>query len=101
MSSIAGCERAPEFSAREREVVGLVVEGLTNAEIAARLGVSVRTVQAHIAAAFRRSGARSRTELAVLALRCGLVVMACPRCGGVRRESPYEVLLSSGPATPP
>lgn len=62
-----------EVSPRELEVIRLVVEGATNAEIAQALGLSVRTAQEHVAAARRKLGARSRTELAVTALRRGLV----------------------------
>jgi len=58
---------------RELEVVRLVAEGLTNREIAARLHITARTVQAHVASAANKLGARSRTHLAVLALRCRLV----------------------------
>ena len=58
---------------RELEVIRLVVDGLTNAEIAERLGIVERTVQAHVAAARAKLGARSRTQLAVYALRLRLV----------------------------
>lgn len=54
---------------RETEVVRLVVEGCTNPEIAARLVISPRTVQSHVAAAMRKLDVRSRTRLAVAALR--------------------------------
>lgn len=58
---------------RERDVVALVVDGLTNPEIGARLVISPRTVQSHVAAAMRKLEARSRTQLAVAALRTGVV----------------------------
>ncbi|MBV9212717.1 MAG: response regulator transcription factor [Actinobacteria bacterium] len=61
------------LSRRELEVVELVVEGLTNEEIAKRLHLSHRTAQAHVAAAMRKLGARSRTQLAVFALRAALI----------------------------
>ena len=61
------------LTARQRDVVALVVEGLTNIEIAARLHISDRTVQSHVAAAMRHLGSTSRTHLAVTALRAGLV----------------------------
>jgi DNA-binding NarL/FixJ family response regulator len=50
-----------------------VVEGLTNPEIAERLSITERTVQAHVSAARAKLDARSRTQLAVFALRRGLV----------------------------
>lgn len=64
---------APGLSARELEVVALVVEGLSNQEIAACLVVSRRTAQAHVASAMGKTRTRSRTQLAVFALRSGLV----------------------------
>jgi DNA-binding NarL/FixJ family response regulator len=59
------------FSPRELEVLALVAEGLTNKEIAYRLGLSERTVQFHINSIFNKTGAASRTEAATLALRSG------------------------------
>jgi len=53
----------------ERSVVGLVVEGLTNAEAAARLFMSPRTVSTHLSHVFAKVGVTSRTELATLAAR--------------------------------
>jgi DNA-binding NarL/FixJ family response regulator len=64
--------RAP-LTAREVEIVTLVVDGLTNPEIGKRLHISSRTVQSHVAAAMRKLEARSRTQLAVTALRVGVV----------------------------
>jgi DNA-binding NarL/FixJ family response regulator len=60
-------------STRELEVVGLVAEGLDNAAIARTLGISPRTVQAHVTAALRKTDCYSRTQLAVRALRSGAV----------------------------
>jgi DNA-binding NarL/FixJ family response regulator len=59
------------LSAREREVVRLVVEGASNDEIGARLGISARTVESHLRRLFERLGVASRTELAARALREG------------------------------
>jgi DNA-binding NarL/FixJ family response regulator len=67
---------------RELEVVRLLVEGLTSQEIADRLGVSRRTVHAHVANAMQRTGTRSRFELAMLALRTGLVQLTEPDDAG-------------------
>jgi DNA-binding NarL/FixJ family response regulator len=58
---------------REIQVVHLVVEGWTNPEIALRLTISPRTVQSHVASAMRKLEARSRTQLAVVALRRAVV----------------------------
>ena len=49
---------------RQAEVLALVGENLTNAEIAARLYISERTVESHVSALLRKAGARDRHELA-------------------------------------
>ena len=54
---------------RELEILALIVAGLGNKEIAYRLGISDRTVQFHIRSIFDKTGARSRTEAAVLAVK--------------------------------
>jgi DNA-binding NarL/FixJ family response regulator len=59
------------LSDREREVVALVVEGASNDEIGARLGISSRTVESHLRRLFERCGVVSRTELAGRAIREG------------------------------
>ena len=59
------------LSGREREVLRLVVDGASNDEIGARLGISSRTVESHLRRLFERVGVASRTELAARALREG------------------------------
>ena len=59
------------LSGREREVLQLVVDGASNDEIGARLGISSRTVESHLRRLFERFGLASRTELAARALREG------------------------------
>ena len=59
------------LSGREREVVQLVVDGASNDEIGARLGISARTVESHLRRLFERLGVASRTELAARSLREG------------------------------
>lgn len=63
------------LSQREIEVAALLVEGLSNGQIAVRLGVSERTVQSHVANAMGKLSARSRTHVAVLVLRAGIVAL--------------------------
>ena len=58
---------------REREVVALVGEGLTNDEIAARLVVSPATAKTHVSRAMIKLNARDRAQLVVLAYESGLV----------------------------
>jgi DNA-binding NarL/FixJ family response regulator len=73
-------EPAPErlsslgVTPREIEVLDLVSEGLSNRDIAARLYLSHRTVEKHVESLLRKTGARSRTQLAAVradALRPG------------------------------
>jgi DNA-binding NarL/FixJ family response regulator len=68
-----GGRRTDGLTDRELEVVVLVAEGLTNDQIAERLVLSPRTVQSHVANAMRRTRTQSRTQLAVLSIREGLV----------------------------
>jgi DNA-binding CsgD family transcriptional regulator len=56
-------ESAMALTARERRIVALVGEGLTNAEIAGRLLVSKETVKAALKGIFRKTGVRSRVQL--------------------------------------
>ena len=58
---------------REREVMALVAEGLTNDEIAGRLFLSPATARTHVSRAMIKLGARDRTQLVVLAYESGLV----------------------------
>ena len=59
------------FSPREFEVLALAAKGLTNKEIAYRLGLSERTVQFHMNSIFNKTTTQSRTEAVALALRNG------------------------------
>jgi DNA-binding CsgD family transcriptional regulator/tetratricopeptide (TPR) repeat protein/energy-coupling factor transporter ATP-binding protein EcfA2 len=58
---------------RQTDVVRLLAEGLTNAEIAARLVLSVRTVDTHVAAILNKLGARTRRDAAARAKAVGLL----------------------------
>ena len=57
---------------REREVLALVAAGLANKQIARRLGISDRTVKAHLTSVFARLGVEDRTQAALWAQRNGL-----------------------------
>lgn len=54
----------PIFSHREKQVLSLVLDGLTNGEIAARMYLSESTVKSHLASSFRKLGVSSRAEAA-------------------------------------
>jgi DNA-binding NarL/FixJ family response regulator len=67
-ASLASPRRPSE---RELQVIAAVVAGSTNAEVAARLRLSEKTVETHLHRLFDRYGLLSRTELAVLAINEG------------------------------
>jgi DNA-binding NarL/FixJ family response regulator len=62
---------AHPFSPRERQVLGLAAEGLTNKEIAYRLNLSERTIQFHMNSIFNKTATQSRTQAVAMALRSG------------------------------
>ena len=62
-----------QLSARERELVTLVAQGRTDAQIAAQLYISVRTVGSHLDRIRDKTGCRRRADLTRLALTAGLV----------------------------
>ena len=69
-----GVADSGQFSDRELEVLRLVVAGETDAAIAEKLFISVRTVKQHIQSMRDKTGFRNRTELAVRARESGLVI---------------------------
>ena len=65
-------DRYSTLTHREREVLSLVAEGYTNAEIAARLEISSRTVETHRANMMRKLGLRTLAEVIRYVLRRGI-----------------------------
>ncbi|WP_447925119.1 LuxR C-terminal-related transcriptional regulator [Georgenia muralis] len=69
-ATVASAARAmDELTARERQVLGQIVAGLTNREIAERLQLSAKTVMHHSTAIYRKLGVRGRAEAAVWSVR--------------------------------
>jgi len=68
-----GRELGDDLTGREREVLALLVEGLTNPEIANRLYVSDSTVKTHVSNILSKLGVATRTEAVSLALQKGLI----------------------------
>lgn len=69
----AAHEGEPVLTEREQEVLRLAACGLSNAEISARLYVSIRTAQVHLTHIFNKLGVGSRTEAVIAGLRSGLL----------------------------
>jgi branched-chain amino acid transport system substrate-binding protein len=87
---------------RELDVLTLIACGATNAEIAARLCLSTRTVTTHVDRVMRKLGVASRTSAAVIAVEEGLLRVPFP--GGVEDVEGFEALklgrdLSGRPTT--
>jgi DNA-binding NarL/FixJ family response regulator len=68
-----GRGRPGDLTPREREVLGLLTDGLTNRQIAERLVVSEHTVHRHVTNLLRKLGLHSRTAAAAHAVRSGLL----------------------------
>jgi len=66
-------ERLDQLTDREREVLALVAEGLSNDELAERLFVSRSTAKTHVSRILSKLGARDRAQLVVIAYETGLV----------------------------
>lgn len=60
------------LTSREREVLSLVAGGADNLQISARLGITERTVKAHVSNLYRKLGVQNRVEMAMLACQMGL-----------------------------
>lgn len=63
----------PNLTLREKEVLRLVCDGLTNAEIATKLTVSRETIKSELKRIFRKIGVANRTQAAVLLVKQGWV----------------------------
>jgi DNA-binding NarL/FixJ family response regulator len=72
LASRRGPQPIQRLTSREREVLRMVAEGLPNKRIARRLGISEKTVKAHLTSTFRTIGVTDRTQAALWAERNGL-----------------------------
>jgi DNA-binding NarL/FixJ family response regulator len=66
-----GSQTGHPLTAREVQVLRLASDGLTNKEIAYRLGLSERTVQFHLSSVYSKTGTNSRAEATAVAFRRG------------------------------
>jgi NarL family two-component system response regulator LiaR len=73
LSGVRGPVPKPDLTSREMEVLGLVAQGFSNHQIARQLGLSVRTVEAHLTHVYNKLDVNSRTEAALLAQRKGWI----------------------------
>ena len=69
----APAEDMPLLTPREREILALISEGLSNKAMARRLGISVHTVKFHLEALFTKLDATSRAEAVAKGLRGGVI----------------------------
>lgn len=69
----APADDMPLLTPREREILGLISEGLSNKAMARRLGISVHTVKFHLEALFNKLDATSRAEAVTKGLRGGVI----------------------------
>jgi len=72
-SAREGADVEAGLTPRERQVLGLLCEGLTIAQIATRLSISPRTVETHVAKLYRKLGVRTRVQAISRAATLGLV----------------------------
>ena len=66
---------------REQDVLGLLVSGNANKEIALKLNIGEKTVKTHVSSILSKLGVSSRTQAVLYALRTGLVTQPSSRSG--------------------
>ncbi len=72
---IANLDRYETLTSRERVVLNLIAEGLTDAEIATRLGISFETAETHRSVLMQKLDLHTQADLVRFALRRGIVTM--------------------------
>ena len=88
-----------DLTAREREVLELVRQGLANKQIARRLGISERTVKAHLTSVFNSIGVTDRTGAALWAQRHRDQQLPDPRATRRRQSPPSPLPTRTTPRT--
>lgn len=86
-----GNDRPVRMSAREAEVLDALGAHLSNAQIAGRLHISVRTVESHVASLLRKLGAADRRELA------GLAAVTRPTAAPLNLPAPWTTFIGREP----
>jgi DNA-binding NarL/FixJ family response regulator len=76
------------LTAREREVLDLIIEGLCNKDIARELGISLGTVKTHVKGVLEKLGATTRTHAVAVATRRGL---CGPQFDNIEEARPFQV----------
>lgn len=76
LSTNKECIDGIDLTSRERQVLGYLSEGLTNREVAAKLGLSVKTIKQHATLLFLKMGVRNRVE-ATVAIRKSQLSLQC------------------------
>ena len=78
----------PQLSPREKEVLGLLADGLGVAQISKKLYISESTTKTHISKLYEKLGATNRAQALMTALRLGLITRARTRSTSRRRADP-------------
>ncbi len=86
---------AAHLTARERECLHLVVNGVNTRDMAARLGISATTVRSHVHSLLTKLGVHSRLEAASFAVRHGLLDEPAERRISLRESGPGDAMPAS------
>src|SRR4029434_6192565 len=91
-------DREHLLTAREREILQLLADGMSNADVAARLFISQETVKSHVRHILAKLAADTRTHAVALAL--GEAMIDCPsHAGRLRNASPPSATSGAGSAS--